>query len=82
MSAPLLLGPASLDRWLDEDRILPGGGALNMAYHWSRLGQPFTLLTRIGDDHPDLFLNFMHRFAKPCFSLRISFWPNTPSILP
>ncbi len=61
MSAPLLLGPASLDRWLDEDRILPGGGALNMAYHWSRLGQPFTLLTRIGDDHPDLFLNFMRR---------------------
>lgn len=61
MSAPLLLGPASLDRWLDEGRILPGGGALNMAYHWSRLGQPFTLLTRIGDDHAELFLAFLRR---------------------
>ena len=61
MSAPLLLGPASLDRWLDEGRVLPGGGALNMAYHWSRLGQRFMLLTRIGDDHPELFLHFMRR---------------------
>ena len=61
MSAPVLLGPASLDRWLDEGRVLPGGGALNMAYHWSRLGQPFTLLTRIGDDHAELFLSFLRR---------------------
>ena len=61
MSVPLLLGPASLDRWLDEGRVLPGGGALNMAYHWSRLGQPFTLLTRIGDDHAELFLAFLRR---------------------
>jgi len=61
VSAPLLLGPASLDRWLDEGRVLPGGGALNMAYHWSRLGQPFTLLTRIGADHAELFLSFLQR---------------------
>lgn len=57
----LLLGPASLDIYVQEGRVLPGGGALNMAYHWSRLGQPFHLLTRIGDDHPEVFLRFLHR---------------------
>lgn len=57
----LLLGPASLDIYVQEGRVLPGGGALNMAYHWSRLGVPFHFLTRIGDDHPELFLQFLQR---------------------
>lgn len=57
----LLLGPASLDRYVDEGRVLPGGGALNMAYHWSRAGLPFTLLTRIGDDDPAVFTAFLDR---------------------
>ncbi len=57
----LLLGPASIDRYLAEGRTLPGGGALNMAYHWSRLGLPFRFLTRIGDDDPELFLRFLRR---------------------
>jgi sugar/nucleoside kinase (ribokinase family) len=65
----LLLGPASLDIHLEprpDDRrveiaVHPGGGALNMAYHWSVLGLPFTFLTRIGDDRPDVFLDFLHR---------------------
>ena len=57
----LLLGPASLDRYITQGVLLPGGGALNMAYHWSRLGLPFHFLTRIGDDHAPLFLEFMVR---------------------
>jgi sugar/nucleoside kinase (ribokinase family) len=57
----LLLGPASLDIYVQEDLVLPGGGALNMAYHWSRLGVPFHLLTRVGDDHPEVFVPFLRR---------------------
>lgn len=61
MNDNLLLGPASLDRYVAQGVVLPGGGALNMAYHWSRLGMPFRFLTRIGDDHPEVFLPFLHR---------------------
>lgn len=61
MNLPVLLGPASVDRYVAQGVELPGGGALNMAYHWSRLGLPFHFLTRVGDDHPDLFLSFMRR---------------------
>jgi len=56
-----LLGPVSLDRYKAEGLDLPGGGALNVAWHWSRAGLPFRLLTRIGDDRPDLFLGFLDR---------------------
>jgi sugar/nucleoside kinase (ribokinase family) len=71
----LLLGPLSLDIYLAGDTavaggeilpggfILPGGGALNMAWHWRRLGLPFFLLSRIGRDHPDLFLRFLDHQA-------------------
>ncbi|MDP2289895.1 MAG: carbohydrate kinase family protein [Actinomycetota bacterium] len=61
MSPPVLLGPASVDRYVAQGVELPGGGALNMAYHWSRLGLPFHFLTRVGDDHAELFLSFMRR---------------------
>lgn len=64
-SDTVLLGPASLDRYVDGERrvtdVLPGGGALNMAYHWARAGFPATFLSRVGDDHPDLFRAFMRR---------------------
>lgn len=50
MTSTVLLGPVSVDRWLDEGRDLPGGGALNMAYHWATTGVPFTLVSRIGAD--------------------------------
>jgi hypothetical protein len=63
----LLLGPASIDRYLaasgDEQRDLPGGGALNMAYHWSRLGPPFRFLTRIGADDGEVVLEFLRRHS-------------------
>lgn len=70
----LLLGPASLDIHLEprtdgrrvETAVYPGGGALNMAYHWSRLGLPFTFVTRIGDDRPAVFLDFLRRHAITC----------------
>jgi sugar/nucleoside kinase (ribokinase family) len=61
VSETLLFGPLSVDRYLDEQRILPGGGVLNMAYHWAKRGVPFRLLSRIGDDHAKLFLSFLER---------------------
>lgn len=57
----LLWGPASLDRYIEQHVVLPGGGALNMAYHWSKRGLPFQFLTRIGDDLPDVFTDFFQR---------------------
>ena len=61
----VLLGPVSLDRYLAEGLVLPGGGVLNMAYHWRGAGLPFHLLTRIGDDRPAVFLDFLHRYGIP-----------------
>jgi sugar/nucleoside kinase (ribokinase family) len=46
----LLLGTISLDHYLATGDVLPGGGVLNMACHWRRLGRPFPLLTRFGLD--------------------------------
>jgi fructoselysine 6-kinase len=57
----LLFGALSRDIYLGRDLILPGGGVLNMAWAWSRIGLPFRLLTRIGDDDPDLFRDFLVR---------------------
>ncbi|MBF8289377.1 MAG: PfkB domain protein [Chloroflexi bacterium] len=59
--ATLLLGAASLDIYPGDGRVLPGGGALNVAWHWARLGFPFRFLTRIGNDRPEVFLKFMDR---------------------
>ncbi len=57
----VLCGPASRDRYIEHDIVLPGGGALNMAYHWSQRGLPFHFITRIGDDVPHLFTDFFQR---------------------
>ncbi len=61
----LLLGAASLDIYLGRDLVLPGGGVLNMAWHLRDEPDPWHLLTRVGDDHPDVFLEFLtrHRIA-------------------
>ncbi len=60
-----LFGVLSLDIYVERGVTLPGGGALNMAWHWRRLGQPFRLLSRIGNDHPDVFLDFLDRHGIP-----------------
>ncbi|MCB8943327.1 MAG: hypothetical protein H6658_06205 [Ardenticatenaceae bacterium] len=57
----VLLGAVSLDIYTDSGLILPGGGCLNMAYHWRQLGVPFTFITRIGQNHPEVFLDFLGR---------------------
>lgn len=57
----LLWGPTSLDRYIEQKVVLPGGGALNMAYHWIQLGLPFHFLTRIGDDMSNVFIDFLGR---------------------
>ncbi len=60
-SGTLLLGALSLDRYQPDGPVLPGGGALNMAWHWRSLGLPFRLLTRIGDGEAGLFLGMLER---------------------
>jgi fructoselysine 6-kinase len=67
----LLLGPASLDIYLGHDLMLPGGGALNMAWHLRGEPDPFVLLTRVGDDRPGVFRAFLerHGIAHPAASL-------------
>ncbi len=52
-----------LDRYLDEDVVLPGGGALNIAYHWSAASVPFRIVSRIGDDAPGMFGDFLARLG-------------------
>ena len=57
----LLLGAASLDVYLGRDLVLPGGGVLNMAWHLRDEPDPWHLLTRVGDDHSGVFLDFLAR---------------------
>ncbi|MFK7802550.1 MAG: PfkB family carbohydrate kinase [Anaerolineae bacterium] len=53
-----LVGPSACDRFLAEDKVFPGGGALNMSYHWQQLDLTFTLLTRFGSDETSLFQTY------------------------
>ena len=61
----VLIGPASIDRYVDDEgrlsAALPGGGALNMAYHWMRDGVATLFVTRVGDDDGRPLLDFMDR---------------------
>jgi sugar/nucleoside kinase (ribokinase family) len=57
----LLLGALSLDRYQPDGPVLPGGGALNVAWHWRSLGLPFRLITRVGDRDADMFLDMLDR---------------------
>jgi sugar/nucleoside kinase (ribokinase family) len=57
----LLLGALSLDRYRPDGPILPGGGALNMAWHWRTLKLPFRLITRVGAGEAELFLDMLDR---------------------
>jgi sugar/nucleoside kinase (ribokinase family) len=57
----LLLGALSLDRYLPDGPVLPGGGALNVAWHWRTLELPFRLVTRIGDGEAAMFLDMLGR---------------------
>ena len=57
----LLLGALSLDRYLPHGPVLPGGGALNMAWHWTSLGLPFRLISRVGAEDAAAFLAVLDR---------------------
>jgi sugar/nucleoside kinase (ribokinase family) len=57
----VLLGALSLDRYLPDGPVLPGGGALNMAWHWRSLGLPFRLISRVGDADAPAFLEVLDR---------------------
>ncbi len=57
----ILLGAASLDIYKASGRILPGGGCLNMAYHWRQLDFPHLFITRVGPDGAAIFRDFFQR---------------------
>jgi len=61
VAAPVLLGALSLDIYTGRNLVLPGGGILNMAWHWAQTGMPFTLVSRVGDDQPTVFTDFLTR---------------------
>lgn len=46
----VVFGPATLDRYPATGDVVPGGPALNVAWHWSQLGRDVELVSRIGDD--------------------------------
>lgn len=62
---PVLLGTLSLDRYVDFGFDLPGGGVLNMAWHWRQLGQAYELISRVGAADADVFEGFLVRHAIP-----------------
>ncbi|MFT6290274.1 MAG: sugar/nucleoside kinase (ribokinase family) [Ilumatobacter sp.] len=67
MSQPLddvdarLVGPLSIDLYRDTHEELPGGGALNMAYHWAQFGMRCELVSRIAHNGAELFEAFVNR---------------------
>jgi fructoselysine 6-kinase len=61
----VLFGTVSRDQYLESGRTLPGGGVLNMAYHWAATGKEFLLQTRIGSSDQDLFVEFLQRNGIP-----------------
>ncbi len=61
----VFFGTVSRDRYLESGRTLPGGGVLNMAYHWAAAGKEFLLQTRIGSSDQDLFVEFLQRNRIP-----------------
>jgi sugar/nucleoside kinase (ribokinase family) len=69
-SDTLLMGTISLDHYkpgevISDGDILPGGGVLNMAWHWRGFGRPFEVLTRIGAEDGASIERFLgrHRIA-------------------
>jgi sugar/nucleoside kinase (ribokinase family) len=82
----LLLGALSLDRYRPDGPVLPGGGALNVAWHWRTLDRPNLLVSRVGDRDADLFLGMLDRHGitytssivavGPSASIDIEFLPD------
>jgi len=55
----LLLSPLTLDRFVDEGIVLPGGGAINIAWHRARAGSPARVMSRVGEGDRRLFASFL-----------------------
>ncbi|MFN3255572.1 MAG: PfkB family carbohydrate kinase [Ilumatobacter sp.] len=64
-----LLGPLSIDQYrgtvddadTSDHADLPGGGALNMAFHWARRGLEVEVISRVSSDRSELFDAFCDR---------------------
>jgi sugar/nucleoside kinase (ribokinase family) len=82
----LLLGALSLDRYQPDGPVLPGGGALNVAWHWRTLDLPFQLVSRVGHRDAAIFLDMLDRHGiahtpsivatGPSASIDIEFLPD------
>jgi sugar/nucleoside kinase (ribokinase family) len=57
------MGTISLDHYLATGEVLPGGGVLNMAWHWRQLGRAFEVLTRVGVEDGARIERFLDRHA-------------------
>jgi sugar/nucleoside kinase (ribokinase family) len=63
------MGTISLDHYLNGGNVLPvrdvlpGGGVLNMAWHWRELGRTFEVLTRVGVEDGVTIERFLARHA-------------------
>lgn len=68
----LLLGTVSRDRYLASGEELAGGGILNVAWQWRRLGRPFVLLTRVGAEDAGPALAFLERNGIPYVAASIA----------
>jgi sugar/nucleoside kinase (ribokinase family) len=62
------MGTISLDHYLATGEVLPGGGVLNMAWHWRQLARPFAVLTRIGTEDGAPIERFLDRHGIPTVS--------------
>ena len=60
-SGATLVGALTLDHHLSSGVIRPGGGALNMAYHWSRIGRRHRLVGRVGAADGEVLHGFCAR---------------------
>ena len=67
----ILYGVVCLDIYEEMGVMRPGCGILHNAYHLRRLGCEFTLVTRTGERHSDLFLDFFRRNRIPVLADRV-----------
>ena len=71
-----LLGALSVDRWIDTGEELPGGGALNMAWHLTQRGVDVEVISRVATRDRPVFEAFLQRHG---IAVSASTWVDGPS---
>lgn len=67
----ILYGVVCLDIYEDVGVMRPGCGILHNAYHLRQLGCDFTLVTRTGERHSDVLLDFFKRNDIPVLANQV-----------